>query len=814
MRGMVPCAMVLLAVAPRFCAAGEVSFSAKPSAAKEGDGAKISFAVSAPTDVEVAVLDAKGNVVRHLAAGVLGGKNPPPEPLKPGLSQELLWDGKDDLGRPAHGGPFKVRVRAGTRVKPGGFIGEADVLESSVYGLATDEQGQLYVATGGGYGGNLFTIKVFDRAGKYLRTIFPYPANLKVEDVAGFAKHEPRDGRLNPPQFNPLLPWIYPDALGGLMGNSIRGNVLWLTSGSGKICRIRASDGACISWNAGKPPAPPALGPICWAASPDGKTLYLAGWALPGRNVPDGQVFRVDPATGERSTFVRIDVPADSFWLTEKNGWDNYTNWGRKNGVSAIHGLAVDGEGRVYACDRVNQRIAVYDSAGQLLGSSPVEHPDHVALSPGGQHIYVTTRRIVDGYRAINEVRVVKLSGWKDGKVLAELKLQGNNAPSMAVDATKEPAIIWLSNVGKGGIARIEDRGSEFVLTGTLGEKPHPVPGAIVKVWADPPSDNVIVSDGWAGQFCYDGVTGEPRKWPLKGMELAFDRAGNYYVYGQNGWHELVTRFDREFKPLPFPATGKNTTTLTTTGKDVYGRYGHGWCNKGLWVAPDGRIFVYNMYDWCKYFINVWDAEGRAEKGPRVADGLLGPLDAEGGGVCVDFKGNIYVGMHGFPKSAPGGRSDGLGSVVKFGPNGGGYVAARGEKPGIEWKGGLMAFVEGGLMACTGLAPQPGRGGCVCKEARFDVDGWGRLYIPNALEYCVRIVDNAGNEIAKFGYYGNPDSRGPDSAMPEPDIAFGWPMAVSAGHIHKGRIFVADTLNHRVARLEVRHEREETAEVK
>ena len=43
--------------------------------------------------------------------------------------------------------------------------------------------------------------------------------------------------------------------------------------------------------------------------------------------------------------------------------------------------------------------------------------------------------------------KVVKLSGWRDGKVLAELSLGGLNAPSMAVDATQQPTVIWLSNV-------------------------------------------------------------------------------------------------------------------------------------------------------------------------------------------------------------------------------------------------------------------------------------------------------------------------------------------------------------------------------
>ena len=103
-------AALLLAAAP--VTAADVTFSAKPSAVKAGGGVKISFTVAAPTDVEVAVLDATNGVVRHLAAGVLGGTNAPPEPLKPGLAQELTWDGKDDFGRAISG--FGVQVSGPT----------------------------------------------------------------------------------------------------------------------------------------------------------------------------------------------------------------------------------------------------------------------------------------------------------------------------------------------------------------------------------------------------------------------------------------------------------------------------------------------------------------------------------------------------------------------------------------------------------------------------------------------------------------------------------------------------------------------------
>ena len=64
---------------------GEVRFSTPPTAKKAGDKTVITFAVGGRTDVEVAILDAKGKVVRHLAAGVLGAEKDPPKPLRKGL---------------------------------------------------------------------------------------------------------------------------------------------------------------------------------------------------------------------------------------------------------------------------------------------------------------------------------------------------------------------------------------------------------------------------------------------------------------------------------------------------------------------------------------------------------------------------------------------------------------------------------------------------------------------------------------------------------------------------------------------------------
>jgi hypothetical protein len=66
--------LVLLTQICSVALGGEVKFATKPSTVTAGGKVKITFAVSAKTDVEVAILDSKGKVVRHLAAGVIGAE--------------------------------------------------------------------------------------------------------------------------------------------------------------------------------------------------------------------------------------------------------------------------------------------------------------------------------------------------------------------------------------------------------------------------------------------------------------------------------------------------------------------------------------------------------------------------------------------------------------------------------------------------------------------------------------------------------------------------------------------------------------------
>ena len=124
------------------------------------------------------------------------------------------------------------------------------------------------------------------------------------------------------------------------------------------------------------------------------------------------------------------------------------------------------------------------------------------------------------------------------------------------------------------------------------------------------------------------------------------------------------------------------------------------------------------------------------------------------------------------------------------------------------------AFVQGAVRAYPGLAPfsHTGFGGntcCVCRVARFDLDPYGRLVMPNAITNSVSLVDNAGNKILEFGAYGNFDSQNVNPfatgekkgkpAVAVPEIPLAWPTGAGFSEDH---IYVNDTYSRRVVRVD------------
>jgi len=154
------------------------------------------------------------------------------------------------------------------------------------------------------------------------------------------------------------------------------------------------------------------------------------------------------------------------------------------------------------------------------------------------------------------------------------------------------------------------------------------------------------------------------------------------------------------------------------------------------------------------------------------------------------------------------------GSIVKFGPEGG--VIRKGSGGvACNYNVGLTTHVTGAQWIFPGASNVPSwrvpspryytPDICLCESPRFDVDGVGRSFFPDAGRFRVGVIDTGGNEVCWFGSYGNQDSAGPKSAVPVPDIPLCWPHAVAVGD---EAVYVGDRLNRRVVRVALNYQAE------
>ncbi len=74
-------------------------------------------------------------------------------------------------------------------------------------------------------------------------------------------------------------------------------------------------------------------------------------------------------------------------------------------------------------------------------------------------------------------------------------------------------------------------------------------------------------------------------------------------------------------------------------------------------------------------------------------------------------------------------------------------------------------------------------GGCQCPVSTncVAVDGADRVFATDYLRDHVKVLDTAGNLIARIGAWGNADCQGPPSKYPLPAVAFGWVYSIAAG---------------------------------
>ena len=100
---------------------------------------------------------------------------------------------------------------------------------------------------------------------------------------------------------------------------------------------------------------------------------------------------------------------------------------------------------------------------------------------------------------------------------------------------------------------------------------------------------------------------------------------------------------------------------------------------------------------------------------------------------------------------------------------------------------------------------------CNCESARFDLDDFGRLFIPDAMRASVVVIDSNANHIVRIGGYGNMDARGPGSPVPKPEIGLAWPLVVFATD---EACYIADTVNRRIVRARLTYAAKQSAKVR
>ncbi|MFC1479524.1 hypothetical protein ACFL6F_02905 [Planctomycetota bacterium] len=691
------------------------AFKKAPSVSKKGTGYVIRFSVDKETDVEVAILNKAGKVINHLAAGMVGKQAP--LPLKPdSLDQVLTWDGKDDTGKPAQNGPFKVRVALGSKPKLKQYLGWHGncFLAKTVMGMAVGPNRELFVMLSYYFYGQT-TMRVFSPDGKYIRTIMPYSHTTPQERTESVGHMMINDER---------IPIVY---------NGHSGNVYPLTAGMKKQTIAWHPKGYMIMASAISTMAEHGPPRHLLALHPEGGSPAGVKFVGPRIRKAIGFLGGAGEATSRYVDHIAVDPKGILYFTTSyiksdrlkrelkdtrqrqavfRMEWSTPTMgtpWlgiDREPGDDDKHfkdpqGLAFDSKGQLYICDRGNNRVVIVNpETKQRLGQFSVSMPQMIHISPKTNEIYILSKGI-KGIREAKEGTLYKFSTWTGEKPKELAKLAGRNITLFTLDAQVTPHRLWVVmdfDRKRQGLFPVDDGQNGFKagkdITAHNVALDHPM-----FVTPDPKHEQIIVRERSGGNrwafYTLDLKTNKYADYTLKGADLVYDRQGNIYVmdgYGQNS----VSRYTNDRKPYPYKETGTNKV------KAVYRAYGPNLGLRGHCVDVHGNLYVirssnYGGPDVFGGRVDVFGPDGKLKRKDFI-DGM-GYGDC---GLGVDARMNVYAGINikkadqpyppGFMKHIPvsrwqwwrrGKRENPWhymylnpylffwGGVVKFGPEGG-----------------------------------------------------------------------------------------------------------------------------------------------
>ena len=834
-------------------AMGAATFTKKPKATLDEANVKISFVVSEPTDVEVAILDNNDKIVRRLAAGMLGKNSP--APFQKGLKQSILWDLNNDAGQKVKAEPsnYKIDVRLGIQGKLHKVMGWSGQKTANIVGMTTGPDGTLYVIQSQALYAHrtTWTITAFNRDGKYLRQIFPGPANLPPEKREGWPRITLEDANEVPVIFHLLAHTTYPGAvLMNRMFPVVTSNgQLILFSGDGHSGGIKYADlrgnqrrlltigtDGSVPKNWLGPEVCPIIGaPGHTALSPDEKYIYVTGLTSAGSK-----------AKGHANVVYKVEIEGST--PSEIIIGKLFETIEGKSGLNDPEGIAVDKDGNIFISDYGNNRIAVFKPDGSFLDEILVDTPNQVLVSHKTGAIYIlsidvhkTELSSAHWYTPHHNWRfksLVKIDNLKNKNIIATLdfkpKSRNGGGPVITLDESGDIPVLWAAGLDQGrnsGITKIIDKGGQLE---SLGEVVKAAYKAEKAKALDIIGDVTVIGDRVTAGFAafgntvnaapsYDIETGKyiadystkktngttENVWSLLYGETTTGKDGNVYARAKAS---QVRRFDINGNHLPFTATGNNTLTNLP--------YGH-TREAGIFIDKKGSIYVPTAAkDRAIEDINVkvFNTDGNLQN-----DSALHVQNARMAGIAVDSKGNIYIGAQAAPKDSripawfagklpadseshhPSNDYKQYASIFKFPPSGGSITLnPAGTYTAIgQYKHKPVSINNALWSKRFGYIGSHGKElGCHCETTRFDIDGYDRIFITDIFRFRVYVLDSAGNEITHFGSYGNMDSRGKGSAIPEPEITFGWPLSVDCA---QDKAFIADLVNKRVVSVKFEH---------
>ncbi|MCK5529485.1 MAG: hypothetical protein KAI74_07355 [Kiritimatiellae bacterium] len=809
-----------------------IHFINKPTVTKNNDSLSITFSVNKPTDATISILNADDVVIRHLAAGVLGTNAP--APFQNGLSQTVVWDGKDDFGASVKASESRVRVGLDTKAKFGKIIFYETGIAYSPRAATVGPDGLIYVLMEHGQTKSTFLLQAYTRTGEYVKTIMPYPADLPPEKLTGLPRFKRPNGTYWPAIHHGAFRDLYPDSAGMRAQKMLitsKGLIIMVNASKTHNAGIRDQRLLIIDTNGGTPKD--YLGPfasaeklahgLCWLAmSPDEKWIYTSGHLKGNRN---DDSFKTPP----HNVVYRINLD-DKDLATPFIG-ELHTAGNDETHLDHPRGIDTDADGNIYVCDFGNQRIAIFNADGKWIGKLDIANPDQIVVNKKNGAIYVYTRESLEKrkYRST----IVKFKAINSTPT-ATIDISEPYC-TLSIDTTQNNPILWLArtcgerpNKAKRGVERIDDLGDK--LSDPVEIIKHRTLPDVYQICASVKNDDVFVHSFSEHQIArVDGITGEVKLLPkLKGEDIAIGPNGNIYLSVMTKWNpgqKKVSKYDRDGVPVSFDDSDSNT--ITEIPGNIHGHNHSG--SKGLAVSPKGEVVILDKQK--SNDISVYGSNGKLLS-RRIITGLNGAC----GSPIMDLAGNLYIAtdtktteypaIFNTPKPPTKYYEWMYGSVIKFPPTGGSlHYKPRGAKSTSTWppenakhmkklKSSVSkeCYVDGSTWVKDGFTIAPrGYNTCYCYTSHFAVDYWNRTFIPDIGQFNVQMSDANANTIISFGDYGNEDSGGPGSKIPKPEIPLSWPYAVTVG---KSGVYISDFINRRIVRVDLVSSVEETINIK